>query len=90
MASVFLSYARQDSARVRPLVAALEGKGQTVWWDERIPGGDQFADAIEQALNSADVIVVLWSATSSRSAWVRDEASTGRDRGRLVPVTLDD
>ena len=89
MASVFLSYARQDSARVRPLVAALEGKGQTVWWDERIPGGDQFADAIEQALNSADVIVVLWSATSSRSAWVRDEASTGRDRGRLVPVTLD-
>lgn len=89
MASVFLSYARQDSARVRPLVAALEGKGHTVWWDERIPGGDQFADAIEQALNSADAIVVLWSEASAKSAWVRDEASTGRDRGRLVPVTLD-
>jgi tetratricopeptide (TPR) repeat protein len=89
MASVFLSYARQDAARVRPIVAALEDAGHAVWWDERIPGGDQFADAIERALESADIVVVLWSSTSVRSAWVRDEAATARDSGRLIPATLD-
>jgi tetratricopeptide (TPR) repeat protein len=89
MASVFLSYARQDAARVRSIVAALERDGHTIWWDEQIPGGDQFANAIESALESADAVVVLWSAASVQSAWVRDEAATARDRGSLVPVTLD-
>jgi TolB-like protein/Tfp pilus assembly protein PilF len=89
MVSVFLSYARQDAARVRSMVAALEGAGHAVWWDERIPGGDQFADAIERALETADAVVVLWSGASVKSAWVRDEAATARDDGRLVPVTLD-
>jgi tetratricopeptide (TPR) repeat protein len=89
MATVFLSYAREDVARLSPLAAALEQAGHIVWWDEHIRGGDQFAEAIEQALNAADVIVVAWTEASTHSAWVRDEAATGRDSGRLVPVTLD-
>ena len=52
-------------------------------------GGQEFADAIEQALESAEVVVVCWSADSVRSGWVRDEACAGRDSGRLVPLTLD-
>ena len=89
MASVFLSYARQDATRVRSIVAALERDGHALWWDEQIPGGDQFSNAIERALESADAVVVVWSAASVQSAWVRDEAATARDRGCLVPVTLD-
>lgn len=89
MASVFLSYAREDTSRLRPLASALERAGHTVWWDEHIPGGDQFADAIERALESADAVVVAWTEASVRSAWVRDEAASGRDSGRLVPVTFD-
>jgi TolB-like protein/tetratricopeptide (TPR) repeat protein len=34
-------------------------------------------------------VVVLWSRHASVSHWVRDEATLGRDRGRLVPVSLD-
>ena len=89
MASLFLSYSREDMSRVAPLAAALERDGHTVWWDRHISGGQEFADAIEQALESADVVIVCWTANSVRSAWVRDEAGAGRDRGRLVPVTLD-
>ncbi len=89
MASLFLSYAREDAARVEPLAAALEIQGHQVWWDRHISGGQEFADAIELALESAEVVVVCWTATSVRSGWVRDEAGSGRDRGRLVPVTLD-
>ena len=89
MASLFLSYSRADIARVALLAAALERNGHTVWWDRQISGGQEFVEAIERALESADVVIVCWTANSVRSAWVRDEAGSGRDRGRLVPVTLD-
>lgn len=89
MASLFLSYSREDVRRVEPLAAALEGLGHTVWWDRHLSGGQEFVDAIEQALASADVVIACWTEQSIHSAWVRDEAGHGRDRGRLVPVTLD-
>lgn len=89
MATVFLSYSRGDEPRVRLLASALERAGHIVWWDKHIPGGDEYANAIEKALETADAVVVAWSEASVKSAWVRDEAAAGRDSGRLVPVTLD-
>ena len=89
MASVFLSYSREDAARIEPLAAALEREGHKVWWDRRISAGQQFSDEIEQALASADIVIVCWTANSIRSAWVRDEAGAGRDSGRLLPIRLD-
>ncbi|MGH6658525.1 MAG: toll/interleukin-1 receptor domain-containing protein, partial [Sphingomicrobium sp.] len=85
MASVFLSYDREDTNRARLLAAALEKAGHSVWWDRRITSGAQFSKAIENALNTAEAVVVLWSRQSVESAWVRDEAAAGRDTGRLVP-----
>ena len=89
MASLFISYSREDIGLVEPLAAALKGDGHKVWWDQHLSGGQEFTEAIEQALESADVVIVCWTVTSVHSAWVRDEAGFGRDRGRLVPVTLD-
>lgn len=89
MAAVFLSYARDDTAKARLIAAALEKAGHSVWWDLHVRGGTQFSKVIEEALKAADVVVVLWSEHSVESAWVRDEACAGRDTGRLVPVSLD-
>jgi tetratricopeptide (TPR) repeat protein len=89
MASVFLSYDHEDAGRAAPIVAALEQAGHSVWWDRHIPGGAQYNDAIEGAVERADVVVVLWSERSAKSPWVRDEAAEGRDRGKLVPGSLD-
>ncbi len=89
MASLFLSYSRADASRVGPLAAALEGDGHKVWWDRHITGGDEFADAIERALESAEVVIACWTEHSVHSGWVRDEAAVGRDKGLLVPVSLD-
>lgn len=89
MARVFLSYAREDAARVAPIARALEAAGHNVWWDQRIGGGEQFAHAIEKALDSAEVVVAVWTEAAGRSPWVRDEAAAGRDRGILVPVCFD-
>lgn len=87
--TIFLSYARADRERVASITLALEEAGHNVWWDTLIEGGAAFAKTIEAALENADVVVVAWSKTSIESDWVRDEASRGRDRGRLVPISLD-
>jgi Flp pilus assembly protein TadD len=89
MASVFLSYDRDDSEKARRLALALEKAGHEVWWDLHVRGGAQFSKVIEEALKAADAVVVLWSQHSIESPWVRDEAAAGRDSGRLVPATLD-
>lgn len=89
MASIFLSYDRDDEPRARPLAALLERNGHKVWWDRAIKGGHEFGAEIEAALAEADKVVVLWSNHSVKSAWVRDEAAVGRDKGCLVPATID-
>src|SRR3990170_6062748 len=90
MASVFLSYAREDAVIAKALAAALQQAGHEVWWDRQIHGGAEYSGAIQAALNSAQVVLVLWSRASIGSEWVRDEAAEGRDSGRLLPVVLDD
>ncbi len=87
--SVFVSYSRDDRPAALPIIAALEAEGFKVWWDGLLEGGDAFAHATEAALETADAVVVLWSAISIQSHWVRDEATRGRDRGCMVPVTID-
>lgn len=89
LASIFLSYVREDVKRAAAIAAVLEGAHHSVWWDRYIKGGSEFSPEIERALNGADRIVVLWSEKSAASRWVRDEASVGAESGRLVPVTID-
>jgi len=87
--SVFLSYSRGDLARATPVIKALQGAGFNVWWDGLLGGGTAFAKTTETALETANAVVVLWSAQSVQSHWVRDEATRGRDRQCLVPVSID-
>jgi TolB-like protein len=87
--SVFCSYSRAERAKAIPLIDALRAGGLTVWWDGLLKGGERFAKTTETALETSDVVLVLWSAVSVESHWVRDEATRGRDRGCMVSVSLD-
>jgi adenylate cyclase len=89
MADVFVSYARSDKSRVAPLVAAIEAKGWSVWWDPEIDAGQQFDDQIEAELKAASAVLVVWTPSSAASRWVRGEAREAADRGTLVPVRFD-
>ena len=88
-ATLFLSYSHADEAQARRIAAALEQAGYTVWWDKFIEGGATYAKTISAALEAADAVIVMWSASSVESDWVRDEAAQGRDRQRLIPISLD-
>ena len=89
MADVFISYARSDKARVAPLVAAIEARGWSVWWDPEISPGEEFDRQIARELEKAAAVVVVWTPKSVESRWVRGEAREGAERGILVPVRFE-
>ena len=89
MADVFLSYAREDTARADQVAKGLAAAGLDVFWDNEIPPGTTWADYIEQKLTQSKALIVLWSENSTKSQWVREEARMGRDKGVLIPVTID-
>ena len=90
MADVFVSYSRSDKARVAPLVAAIQAKGWSVWWDPAIDAGQQFDDQIDAELQAASAVLVIWTPTSVASRWVRGEARDAAERGILVPARFED
>jgi hypothetical protein len=90
MPDLFISYAREDRATALALAHALQSRGIDVWWDRELTGGGDFADEIERNLKAAPVAVVLWSAASVRSDFVRDESTRARELGKLLPVRIAD
>ncbi|MFO0698435.1 MAG: SUMF1/EgtB/PvdO family nonheme iron enzyme [Nitrospira sp.] len=88
MSDIFISYASEDKSRVQALAQALERKGWSVWWDRRIPIGRSFDEVIEEALDGSKSVVVVWTTTSVKSQWVKNEAREGLRRRVLFPVML--
>ena len=78
MANVFLSYAREDGAKAAPIAHALTAQGWKVRGTDNSPGRT-FDDVIEDALDDAGCVVVLWSQAAIASHWVR------RGRRRHAP-----
>ncbi|MFN3748933.1 MAG: TIR domain-containing protein [Sphingorhabdus sp.] len=87
--TIFLSYSRSDQKRALPIIKLLDNAGYAVWWDGMLEPGERFSQITENALNRAKAVVVLWSQNSTQSHWVHDEATQGRDRRCLVPISLD-
>jgi hypothetical protein len=90
MADIFVSYASEDKERIEPIAKALENQGWSVWWDRFIPVGRTWDDVIEEQLETAKCMLVIWSENSVCSHWVRSEASEGFERNMLVPVFIDE
>jgi TIR domain len=90
VSDVFLSYASKDRPTAERLAEALQSRGWSVWWDRQVPTGQPFDGAIENALGQARCVIVLWSAASILSDWVKVEASDGRARRMLLPVLIED
>lgn len=88
MADVFVSYKREDAARVRRLVAALREAGLDAWWDEDIAPSAPWEATIEKALRDAKAVIVCWSPDAVASENVRSEARVAREDGRLIQVFM--
>lgn len=89
MSHIFISYARPDEPLAILIADGLRQGGFEVWRDDELPAHRAYADVIEERINGAKAVVVLWSAEAARSHWVRAEADTARGRLTLVQVSLD-
>jgi uncharacterized membrane protein YhaH (DUF805 family) len=86
---VFISYAREDRSSAAHIAGGLAQLGLDAFWDAEIPPGQTWADYIEGKLAQCKAVIVLWSAHSTKSQWVREEARMGREKSKLIPVMLD-
>lgn len=88
MSDIFISYKREDKAIAQIVAKILRLKGFSVFWDSDIDFGDTYDERIQNELDSAKCVMVLWSKKSVKSENVRAEATSGKNR--LVPVLIED
>jgi TIR domain len=89
---IFFSYSRDNSEFVLDLAKKLRAEGRNVWLDQLdIETGERWDRSIEEALEKADVLLVVLSKTSVDSNNVMDEVSFALEEGkRVLPVLFED
>jgi hypothetical protein len=82
---IFICFSSKDEACARNVVGFLEARGLKCWMSSRdVPAGQNYQEAIVQALEDARGIVFLFSNFSSQSDEIKKELSLGG--GFKVPV----
>lgn len=94
---VFISHASKDDAFVQELREQLESHDIAVWVDSRkLRGGAKLAHEINEAIEQARQVIVVLSANTVNSPWVRKEIQKAlevekqrKDEGyRVAPLLL--
>ncbi|HEX9733754.1 MAG TPA: toll/interleukin-1 receptor domain-containing protein [Thermoanaerobaculia bacterium] len=97
---VFISYASEDEGPAKKLYDSLRAAGFEPWLDkEGLRGGDRWDDAIRDALDEVDYVVVVQSAALARKtfSYVNREIDMALQRQRfarrginfVIPVRID-
>jgi TolB-like protein len=89
MPDVFLSYNREDAGVAKLFADAFVHAGLDVWWDATLRSGEAYDQVTEEALRGARAVVVLWSARSVQSRWVRAEATLADRNRTLLPARIE-
>ena len=91
-AQVFISYSSKDSKPARAICSALESRGLSCWISSRDVGpGENFMDAIVNAIGVAKVMVLVFSENANNSEDIKREivlASSGKVT--IIPVRVED
>lgn len=88
---VFIGYDRKDDGLATQLYDRLHAWDLQVFKDScSIGEGEDFRKCIEQALDNAKVVIILWTKHSAVNTWVCSEANRARRRGALHQVTVGD
>lgn len=87
----FVSYKRQDFARIVPILRLVQGLGMPVWYDRGIPGGAEWDEIIEDRLSRARFVMLFASDAAVASKYVRREVKYADALDRpILSVLLED
>lgn len=88
---IFISYRRTDQSLARALVFALEARGISVWWDQKIEGGEDWRDIIVEGLTHSKALVILFSDSCNQSKQLKKELAVADTLDKVVvPVLIED
>jgi TIR domain len=90
---VFVSYSAHDAALASWLASELRSRGYSVWLDrDEILVGHSILDEVYRGIRESEFLIVMLTANSLRSRWVREELNAARlrelehDRVVVLPV----
>jgi len=88
----FISYSREDTDKVRPLVEALRRSPYRVFFDaESIKVGEPWKPRLEASIRRSRSLVLCWSAHAIRSDFIQFEYHRAQALGiEVLPWLLDD
>src|ERR1700724_1808682 len=96
---LFLSYAREDQRRVKPVYDLIEKWGHTPWMDvQNLIGGVEWKAEIEAEIRSSDMFLIFLSLHSvSKRGIIQKESRTALEKAEefltgdiyIVPVLLE-
>ena len=87
---VFVSYAKKDRAKVEPLVNLLRTKQLKVWWAEELRTGRRWRVEIEERMEAARHVLVVWTKDAVKAdSFVREEAQYAAEMDKLVHVRVE-
>lgn len=84
-ADIFVSYSHKDREFVQQLVRWLE-REWVVWWDEDLTFGDRFEPRIIDKIAAIPVVLIVISADSNESEWVRKETAIALRTAHPIPI----
>ena len=89
---VFISYSSKNQKIADALLAYLEQQKIRCWMAPRnILPGQEYAEAIDEALFQIKVFVIIFSAQSVQSQWVKKETNLAvSDDKVIIPFKIDD
>ena len=87
----FISHSSKNREFVLDLVPQFEGEGLALWVDVHdIADGDTWPDAIQRGVEGCAALIVVWSAQSAASKWVKREVLLALRLNKPVFIALMD
>ncbi|MBQ7828968.1 MAG: toll/interleukin-1 receptor domain-containing protein [Clostridia bacterium] len=79
---IFISYSHKDTARVLPVIAAMQDKGYRIWYDQGIEAGSEWSNNIAKHLRDCSAFVAFVSKYSMASENCLDEIAYAKSNNK--------
>jgi TIR domain len=90
MADIFISHSHKDRNVAQMLASQLEAQGLSTWWDALRFSRRQPDNTKAQELESALIVLVLWTKSSVASPFVLHEAILAREARKILQAKTSD
>jgi hypothetical protein len=86
---IFISYKSERRPAAEHLAKILRLNGYSVWFDDSLIKGRDFALQIDQHIRAARALIALWCPLSVDAHWVHEEVDLAEKLDILVPVKIE-